>query len=336
MLFNSFNRSSINTPNVWMSEGLHPARHLQVARYLPLLNYDLSIENWKVLYSGKVVALDVNGYVVPAGYAIDIETAVGLGANAWDAGNLTSYLNRYSADDVSNGVKNFAGDDVEDGEPVVKSFFTDEDATDTILNPIGSPIGMLFVDAWRSNGAGYGVDGQAGDPTSYDYANYSLQQGVTVRTRYLIAVPYVSSLSALKVKGLAVYQGSSAPVHGDLVTFNASSNYVSLTPLAASTFDATTNGDPTDAEIKAESNKIITHINKYLDKGRILGKVHFIETDWPRDYMEYVRTWNAVGDTNLANVAPGSATSGLPDFFTQAGKTSASGIKLVLVNVNVI
>lgn len=330
MIFKGYNTGlPKSTPNVWSSEGLHPAQRLVPAPYLPLIGYDPKNEEYKVWFSGKILAVDSSNYAVPAGLAIDIETAL-------VDGDFDGAVNLYSATDIANGVKNFAGSTPEVNEPIVKSFFTGGDATHQQLNFVGAPVGMAFTDAWRGNGAGYGEGYGAGNPMDYTYGNYNMQQGITVRTRYFIEAPIVSSVSDLLVPGLLVFEGTPKP--GDLVTFTANSNLksFSIAPLAASAFAAGTAGEPSDAELIAEFDRVASLSNSLTKTfGKVIGRVFFVDDKWPKDLMQYVRTWNP--NTTLANsklnVAPGSATDGLPDTLVYAGQTTASTAKLAKVNI---
>lgn len=313
--------SSIATPNVEKNEGLRPERYA-VPSYLPLVRFDKRQEDYKVLSHGKPVAVDSNNFLVPAGLALDVEQAIA-------DGDFTNTVNKYSTVDVAEGVRNFAGNLVTDGEPVVQSFFTNGDATLAQLNFIGTPVGIAANDAWRSNGAGYGDGYGAGNPMDYTYQNYNLQNGLTVVTRSYIELPVISNISELLLPGIVAFEGT--PAISDLVTFNANSNFVTLSKLAGSTFAAATAGNPTDAELIAEFDRLGTYMNKTF--GRILGKVYFIDNKWPKDYMDKVRTWNPNPGTPLTEVAPGSATKGLPDTLVYAGQTDPATAKTVKINL---
>lgn len=100
------------------------------APYLPLQLENDRHDEFYVILTGKVLALDSMGFLVPAGLRLQLDTmeaeilaAAGgnLDASAANA-NLDS-LWRYDADDVANGVVNVRGQTVKLGEPVVFSFF---------------------------------------------------------------------------------------------------------------------------------------------------------------------------------------------------------------------
>jgi len=336
------------TPNIEKSEGVRPAQHFVAAPYLPLVRLDAKLGDYVTISYGKVIAADLkNNHIVPAGLIKDLEYAL---AFSWDVdGDATSLLaqaivdtanygNVYTATDVAEGILNWAGDAVTAGEPVVvsmlKSGAIDYKTADpaTAVAVVGatagfsSPLGMAPYNVWRQNGAGF-----AGNPTNYNYTNWNLQQGVSVLTRYFIELPVTTTSSQAVFPGLTVFETSSNPQPGDLVTFNKNSNWTIMSPLAASTFAAAAAGDPTDAEVKAESDVLRSAINDRAEN--VLGKIYFVDTDLPKDYLEYVRTYTAsVPSTTALDKVPGSATNGLPDNVAYAGTNAVSQKKLVRIN----
>lgn len=298
------------TPTVEKSEGIRPAQLYVPAPYLPLVRFDQRLADWKVISTGKVVAIDSGNFLVPAGLARDIEVALAnntLTSRTAFVGASASFANVYSATDVENGIKNFAGETVVAGEPVVASFFEDYDSTKNLLNTVSKPIGIAPYDVWVNNGAGYGADFEAGNPANYTYANYNLQHGVSVLTRYFIEVPVVTSISQVKFPGLTVFEGN--PTLSSLVTFNGRSNFVSV--------------DPAD---------LTSNPGKYF--GEILGKILFIDTQYPKDFLEYVLTpMDNIENQAVTDIVPGSATSGLPHNLYYAGYTDPSQAKTVRINL---
>jgi len=347
------------TPNIERSECIRPAQHYVPAAYLPNVRFDNKVGDWKVISYGKVVAQDVNGKLVPAGLAIDVVTAI---ANAYadkDAfiAAKANFGNVYTQNDVDDGKKNFAGDAVTVNEPVVASFFASYNAASTLNNPIGKPTGIAPYDVWKGSGAG-----QDGNPIDYTYTNYNLQTGASILTRYFIELPVVANTSGLILPGMTVFEGT--PSYG-LVTFNKNSNFCPLSAMSisaisdpanitASAFAAGTGGAPTDAELKAEFDRVsgavdtllasmATNVNAKIDLvesyvnntlGSVLGKVLFIDSTFPKDFLEYVKTYlpNVTSLTAL-DKAPGTATAGLPDNITYAGITTATNAKVVRINV---
>jgi hypothetical protein len=63
----------IVTPSNGLSDGIAPAGGFKVAPYLPIQRFDNDKRANIVIGSGKIVALDVNGAVVPAGLRFEAE-----------------------------------------------------------------------------------------------------------------------------------------------------------------------------------------------------------------------------------------------------------------------
>jgi len=82
------------TPNIEISEGVRPSEELKPASYLKLVRFDKYLEDYYVVSAGKVVALDSNGDVVPAGLALQAAAYAGAyaGANLGLAGAVNSQL----------------------------------------------------------------------------------------------------------------------------------------------------------------------------------------------------------------------------------------------------
>jgi len=323
----------IQTPNIEISKGERVAKLYVAASYLPLVRYDDKMDDYVVISYGKVLARDNNGFVVPAGLAKDLEVAI-AGAYADKAAFIAataSFANVYTATDVQAGTKNAAGDNVTAGEPVVASFFANYDATDTQNVYISYPLGIAPVNVMRQNGAGYGNGYQSGNSAKYRYSNWSLQHGITILTRYFIELPVVSDLSTISLPGMTVFEGT--PNKTGLVTFTANSNFTSFDPLAASNFTATTAGSPTDEELKAEFDRIATWSNKA--KAETLGRIYFINDEYPQGFLEWVRTYDAglASQVEAYNVPAGSSTNGLPNNLYAAGITDPAQAKTVRINL---
>jgi len=332
----TWKRGNINqgqtTPNLFISEGVRPAQHFMPAAYLSLVRYDKMMDDYKVISSGKVLGLDWNNYLVPAGLALDIayaiEHASDCNTKAEFIAQATNFGEVYGANDVAEGVKNLAGTAVSLNEPVVASFFTDYDATKAQVNGVGKPVGLAPQDIWRNPFTEGGYNKTA---ESYTYNNWQPQQGSTVLTRYYIELPVVSDVTAVVLPGMTVFEGS-APKPGDLITFNKRSNVVALAAPAASEFAAGTAGDPSNAELKAEFDRVLNYAKSTF--GTILGRVLFVDGTFPKDFLEWVRTYNInITNSSALDKTAGSATNGLPVNLTYAGQSDPTTAKLVRIYV---
>jgi hypothetical protein len=324
------------TPNIEISEGIRPAEELIPAPYLPLVRFDKYLEDYFVVSAGKVVALDSNGDVVPAGLKLQAEAY----ATAWDAENGLLGANRtaaraavdalgsasaglasiYAAIDVAqtniNGpvVKNAGGGDAVAGVYVVEGFFTVTtdlgvkyiaDFISADLNDADDNVTEVTTVSWPIGIAPYnyfrwagGVHG--GNPSGMNFHNYNMQHQLAVLCDYYIELPRVDDKATIAFDGIAVmFDGSLVLAPGDFLTYDLNSDMVKWTE----------NTDFFEA---------------------VIGQAWKIDTGHPKDYLERVRTaYQGLGDLDKM---PGSASGGLPDNITYAGGTAAKGV----VRINLI
>lgn len=119
-------------PNVRFTRAEFPRLNTWPAPYLPLQLENERHDEYYVILTGKVVALDSRGFYVPAGLALQLQILEDeIEANLNDTVDLSAAnanlvkLQRYDATDVAQGVVNARGLAVKLGEPVVLSFFED-------------------------------------------------------------------------------------------------------------------------------------------------------------------------------------------------------------------
>ena len=92
-----YSKKDWNTPAVMFSEGMHPAGQFMPAPYLPLVREKSEdIYTHVVISTGKALAMDSNGFLVPAGILtstatysqLDVdEGVIGADGNPVTAGN---------------------------------------------------------------------------------------------------------------------------------------------------------------------------------------------------------------------------------------------------------
>lgn len=318
-----WDRTSPLQPNIEISEGDRPAEEFKPASYLKVARYDKWYENWFVIQAGKVVALDANGKVVPAGLAaqaaayktdFELNTNTETITGCKTIARAVTGLDLYTADDVAQGTKNNAGNLVTVGEPVVESFFsfsatnlsniagntvfTDSDSL-TQTNVISKPIGVVPYNVWQWAG------GDGFNPTQYKFHNYNLQHQVAVLCDYYIEVPVVldTDYAGAPMAGIAagIYTSGSPFTPGCFVKTGLDSNFY-----LASTSDG------------------------WYD---VVGQVLAVDTNWPKDYMDRVRTaWPNLGTVPELNQSPGSASSGLPDNINMSNGSKTQGV----IRINLI
>lgn len=206
-------------PTNTLSEGVSPAGRFIVAPYLPTLRYNEEKHVDVVISSGKVLAMDSKGQIVPAGLRFEAEayaTALATDVATADAQALV----RYSASDVSKGVRNFKGVLVQANEPVVKSFFTGTVQDNTISYFVG--VGQY--DIFRHAG------GDNLTPTALRDINMNVQPVIAFLSDYHMQYPVVKDLATVRsapLAGIAAVVSAKANItFGTFITYDRESNFV--------------------------------------------------------------------------------------------------------------
>ncbi|QHJ78730.1 MAG: hypothetical protein [Bacteriophage sp.] len=199
------------TPPNTLSDGIAPAGRFIVAAYLPHLRYNEEKFTDVVISSGKLVAFDSAGKVVPAGLKKDAE-AFAAGKDA---------VIKYTAFDVQRGVRNFAGNLVTAGEAVVASFF---DANKVLINGISFFSGVAQYDILQNAG------GDNITPTTIDKINFNRQPVISFLADYHMQYPVVKDQATLDTAALvgiaAVVAAPGELLTGAFITYDAHSNFV--------------------------------------------------------------------------------------------------------------
>lgn len=167
-----------------------------------------------------------------------------------------------------------------------------------------------------------------GTPDSIDWnsgtTNDYLKTGDIVKVEYL----YEETFYQAPYGGIATWRGSAT--HGDYVTFDKNSNFVSYSPVAIG-----------DTSVADESANILSAIDSTLD---IIGQVTLVDTNFPKQFLDRVKTAYDTrlsgsmvdGQTGLPitlDKQPGSATDGMPHNIYLAGGDKYTGI--VRFNMNI-
>jgi hypothetical protein len=208
------------TPNVEYSEAHRPHGEYIVADWLPVGRYEKHYENYFVVSSGKIVAFDRTGRVVPAG----LKTAFAV-----TSGDVLTYV----AADVTEGVI-----DLTTGTTVAAAggytraeisaalielglLDTGENAEDFISHPVGvAPYNYL---KW-AGGDGF-------NPADLIQHNYNMQHRVAILCKYVVEMPLVPASHA------GIDLSSSAAITDTQITLwvdaDANGGWYSSTALAA-------------------------------------------------------------------------------------------------------
>lgn len=216
--------AQVLVPTNTLSEGVAPAGRFIVAPYLPLIRYNEEKYADVTISSGKPLAMDKAGQIVPAGYRLEVAAyATGLATDVATAD--AQALLRYTAYDVSKGVKNFKGLPVVAGEPVVKSWFTGTTAD----NAVSTYVGVAQYDIFRHAG------GDNLTPSSIRDINYNIQPVISFLSDYHMQYPLVKDLATIRTAALAgiagVVSAKANITFGTFITYDRESNFVPTSDL---------------------------------------------------------------------------------------------------------
>lgn len=192
-------------PTVEHSEGMRPHHEFKPASWLPVQFYDKHYEVWFTILPGKVVALDPDGYVMPAQY--------GRGDSA--AGTNISVT--YTANDVTAGVIDIATGAAVTIPKVVRldnltgtrgAGWTAANAGVSVTSGFMGKEGVAF---WAAGGDQNSVrypigvapqpyvqwaGGDGSNPANLREHNHILQHQVPVLCDYVLKLPYVPTQEA--------------------------------------------------------------------------------------------------------------------------------------------
>lgn len=339
-------------PNVEFCPTEFPRLHTFPAPYLPLQLQNDRHDEYYVVLTGKVIAHDSMGFLVPAGLVLDQETVEGLanfGSGNVDFRSVTvTNLVRYTQTDVDQGVVNSRGITVTLNEPVVYSMirrggaplqaYDDADATVdcngamTWAVSIGDHIGVASYSWLRSSsdvmsrasgehlfnsGAVTGIEARKAmdDSSLLRHEAWQLQlEPKTVRTNYCLQYPVVASAAAGHLKGQAVAVAGSmaAFAYGDRVTFDHDSNIVPHAPIAVDVAVLTGDDAADLVAVQAAVDAALVSMQKYHK--RTVGQVIKKDTRHPKSLLDKVKTrWDAsIPGFEALDRMPGSATDGYP------------------------
>ena len=206
-------------PSNTLSDGIAPAGRFIVAPYLTLLRPNVERLVDVVISSGKVLALDSLGQIVPAGLRFEAAayaTALATSVAAADAQALV----RYTAYDVAKSVRNFKGDLVAANEPVVKSWFTGT----TQNNNVSYFVGVGQYDIFRHAG------GDNINPAGIRNINHNVQPVIAFLADYHMQYPLVKDVATIRTAPLAGIAGVVGTLDeitfGSFITYDRESNFV--------------------------------------------------------------------------------------------------------------
>ena len=168
------------TPSVEWSESHRPHFEAQVAPWLPVVRYEAELSAWFVVSSGKVVAVDRQRNLVPAGYrvkfAVGSVSAVTYTAEDYTAGTIdittgqayaTNGTTTYSAAQVTTALRN---------RGLIR-------ASEFAIDFISKSIGIASYNYYQAAGS------DVRNPATYTYHNFKAQELIAVTCDYVIIAP---------------------------------------------------------------------------------------------------------------------------------------------------
>lgn len=205
-------------PEVEISDSTSPPVQFKPADWLPVVRQDTKYEDWIVIMPGKVVATDLLGNVVPAGYRIKFEVAGASTALTYTADDYGRTVDLTTGSlYATNGTTNYTQTQVTDALIARGLIRATEYARDFINKPIGyAPYAMV---QWC------GGDGM--NPANFRQHNYCRQHQVAVKTDANLQMPLVPAAQATETMG----DGS---ISNSAITFGTS-QWHSATGLHATT-----------------------------------------------------------------------------------------------------
>jgi hypothetical protein len=173
------------TPNVEWSESHRPHFESTPASWLPVQRYEKEYECYKVISSGKIVALDREGKLVPAGLR-----------KAWKIANSANALTYAAADvtqktvDLTTGVAVTAA--VTYTEAQVTAALKERGlirATERAMDFISKPIGFASYDYYEASGPDHY------NPRTLKFHNFRPQALAAVTCDYVVTYPVLPAVA---------------------------------------------------------------------------------------------------------------------------------------------
>jgi hypothetical protein len=193
------------TPNVEWSESHRPHFEAQVASWLPVVRYEKELEAWFVLSSGKIVAVDRENNLVPAGYRLKFvqggSSVLTYTAEDYAAGTIdlttgvayaTNGTTSYDTSDLATALQ---------ARGLIR-------ATEYPMDFISKPIGTASYNYYQAAG----VD--ARNPSTYTYNNFKPQELIAVTCDYVIIAPVLPEVETTETMNTDNTSGAT----GDLTT----------------------------------------------------------------------------------------------------------------------
>ena len=274
--------SGFVTPEVKVSEGFDSVGPKNPAPFLPLLRWNQEFEIHVVISRGTPVAF-LDGWLVPAGLKLELEAVSG--------GAAATML--YTAEDVRNGVKNYAGTLVTAGEAVATSILA---GTSTVSYFVGIANYDIFE-----------YQGSLDNPAKYKQYNFNPQPTVSYKMDYHFEYPVTATeahYAAAPLPGVAVFFGTGVKA-GQFVTYDKRSRFVvadadfsygSIAPeaIVGQVSEVVTYKNPTTLAVESAVNSLDQVISPENFSGNKLNDLPNVRNGGMTQKIEYANAYGVV------------------------------------------
>lgn len=216
-------------PQLEVSESEKPFAELKPAAWLPVARFDKKFEEYAVVNSGKVVALDRTGRAVPAGLRKVFEAAGGATVLTYVAADVAEKVIDLTTGQAVTGAVSYTQTQVTNALRARGQITATEYARDFISRPIGYAPYSYWC--WGGSPSGDGFN-----PAGFRKHNHLLQHQVAVGCDKIIQVPLVPATVAAETMGTGagiqataiVFGTSGAAAWRDSTSISLTSRYSSL------------------------------------------------------------------------------------------------------------
>lgn len=184
-------------PNVERSEGIRPAGEFRIAPWLPTANaqFDKKFEIYRILAAGKIVALTIDGWVVPAGLAIQIRSAV-----------ASDVILKYTNEDIERRVISLVTGELVNAADVATNSGNgyQKSVVETALRNRGilannqtmnmyvsAPVGVAPYAYHQSHSHAVNKLKHLRSPKKLAYHNFNMQSQIAILCDYVLELPWV-------------------------------------------------------------------------------------------------------------------------------------------------
>jgi hypothetical protein len=178
-------------PEVEHSDSERPNAERRPADWLPVVRYDKKVEEYTVLAAGKVVAIDKQGNLVPAGLKLSFEVAAGSTILTYVTADVTE-----GTIDLTTGVAVTGATSYTQNEVTValraRGLIA---ATEYARDFISEPIGYAPYSYWQWCG------GDGWNPADYRKHNHNLQHQAAFGCDKVLEIPWVPAQQATETMG---------------------------------------------------------------------------------------------------------------------------------------